>query len=78
MALPTPVNGQITDAVTQTNVKILGDSPGQAMGSLFQVAAQALGMSMQNAAIQQQNGAILSQAVTTRASVILLGSAPKG
>jgi|HubBroStandDraft_6_1064221.scaffolds.fasta_scaffold5765770_1 hypothetical protein len=78
MALPTPVNGQITDAVTQTNVKILGDAPGQALASLFQTAAQAGGISMQNAAVQQQNGAILAQAVTTRATVILLGAAPKG
>jgi hypothetical protein len=78
MALPTPVNGQITDAVTQTNVKILGDAPGQALGALYQVAAQTLGLSLQNAAIQQQNGAILAQAVTTRATVLLLGSAPKG
>ncbi|MAZ34213.1 MAG: RebB like protein, partial [Thalassospira sp.] len=27
MAIPTPVNGQITDAVTQANVKVLGDAP---------------------------------------------------
>ena len=27
MAIPTAVNGQITDAVTQTNVKVLGDAP---------------------------------------------------
>ena len=28
MAMPTPVNGQITGAVTQTNVKVLGEAPG--------------------------------------------------
>jgi hypothetical protein len=78
MALPTPVNGQITDAVTQTNVKVLGDAPAISMGSIFQMAAQASGITMQNAAVQQQNGAILSQAVTTRASVLLMGTAPKG
>ena len=26
MAIPTPVNGMITDAVTQANVKVLGDA----------------------------------------------------
>src|ERR1700694_4248232 len=29
MANPTPVNPQITDSVTQSNVKVLGDAPGQ-------------------------------------------------
>jgi hypothetical protein len=31
MAIPAPVNGQITDAVTQANVKVLGDAPAMAM-----------------------------------------------
>ena len=30
MAYPTAVNDQITDAVTQTNVKITGENPAQA------------------------------------------------
>ena len=34
MALPTPVNGMITDAVTQANVKVLGDAPAMAMGAM--------------------------------------------
>ena len=28
MAFPTAVNDQITDSVTQANVKVLGDAPG--------------------------------------------------
>ena len=36
MADNTPVNGMITDAVTQANVKVLGDAPAMAMGSLYQ------------------------------------------
>jgi len=34
-AFPTAVNSQITDAVTQANVKVIGDAPAGAMGSLF-------------------------------------------
>lgn len=34
-AMPTSVNGQITDAVTQANTKVLGDAPAEAMGNLF-------------------------------------------
>ncbi len=30
------VNSQITDAVTQTNVNVVAESPAQAMGSLYQ------------------------------------------
>jgi hypothetical protein len=33
---PSPVNSQITDAVTQTNVKVIGESPAEAMGDLYQ------------------------------------------
>ena len=36
MAMPTPVNGMITDAVTQTNVKVLGEAPAMAMGAIYQ------------------------------------------
>ena len=42
MAFPTAVNDQITDSVTQANVKVLGDAPAVAMGNLFQATAQAL------------------------------------
>lgn len=36
MAFPTAVNGQITDAVTQANVKVIGEAPAMAMGNLYQ------------------------------------------
>ena len=39
MALPTPVNGMITDAITQANVKVLGDAPAMAMGAIYQSLA---------------------------------------
>ncbi len=32
MAIPTAVNGQITDAVTQSNVKVVGDAPASRTG----------------------------------------------
>ena len=33
-AFPTAVNDQITDSITQTNVKVLGEAPAEAMGQL--------------------------------------------
>jgi len=40
MAYPTAVNDQITDAVTQTNVKVTGESPAQAMADIYQNEAE--------------------------------------
>ena len=65
MAIPTPVNGQITDAVTQANVKVLGDAPAMAMGSIFQSLAHSTGILYENAvSAQQQLGT--SQAATNQ------------
>lgn len=44
----TPVNPQITDAVTQTNVKVLGESPAMAMGLIYQTMAHSANLVMQN------------------------------
>jgi hypothetical protein len=64
MAEPTLVNGQITDAVTQTDVMVLGNAPAMAIGALYQVTAQAIALSMQNAVANQQ-------AMNSLAAVIL-------
>lgn len=67
------VNPQITDAVTQTNVKILGDAPGMAMGSLYQATAQALANAAHNATAAQQNSNVILQATTTQGVALLYG-----
>jgi len=66
MALPTPVNGQITDAVTQSNVKVLGDAPAMAMGALYQSLSHSTGILYENAVSSQQQLAIASQAATNQ------------
>ncbi len=71
MAIPTPVNGQVTDAITQSNVTVLGDAPAMAMGNLFQVSAQSFGLMMQNAVAAQQQVNITAQAVTTQGVALL-------
>ncbi|WP_394391687.1 RebB family R body protein [Shewanella woodyi] len=65
MAFPTAVNDQITDSVTQANVKVLGDAPAMSMGNLFQATSQALGNAAHNATSAQQQTAITAQAATT-------------
>jgi hypothetical protein len=66
MAIPTPVNGQITDAVTQTNVKVLGDAPAMAMGSIYQSMAHSTGILFENATSSQQQLGIAAQAATNQ------------
>jgi hypothetical protein len=63
MAYPTAVNDQITDSVTQSNVKVLAEAPAVAMGSLYQTTASANGLSAQNAVANQQNANTLFTAV---------------
>jgi len=66
MAFPTAVNSQITDSVTQSNVKVLANSPAIAMGNLYQSVASSTGVASQNAVTNQQNANTLTQAVTTK------------
>jgi hypothetical protein len=75
MADPTLVNGQITDSVTQANVKVLADAPAHSVGVLYQVAGNATGLSMQNALANQQSKSLLGTGVTTQ-GVNLLYSMP--
>ena len=65
MAFPTAVNDQITDSVTQANVKVLGDAPAMAMANLFQATAQALANSAHSATTSQQQNNVTAQAATT-------------
>lgn len=66
MAIPTPVNGQITDAVTQANVKVVGDAPAMAMGAIYQSLAHSTGILYENATSSQQQLAIAAQAATNQ------------
>jgi len=78
MAFPTAVNSQITDAVTQPNVKVLGDTPAMALGNLYQATSQALSNAAHNASYGQQNAAITAQAGLTQgvASLYCLSAIP--
>lgn len=62
----TTVNPQITDAVTQTNVKVVGEAPAMAMGAIYQTLAHSMGILFENAVSAQQQLAITAQAATTQ------------
>lgn len=65
-AFPTALNSQITDAVTQTNVKVLADAPAVAMGSIYQSLAHATGILFENAVSAQQQQNTLAQAAANQ------------
>ncbi len=71
MAYPTSLNSQITDAVTQANTKVLGDSPAVAMSNMYQATAQALGNAAHNATSAQQQTTVTAQAATTQGVSLL-------
>lgn len=66
MAFPTSVNDQITDAVTQSNVKVVGEAPAMAMGSIYQTMAHSTGILFENAVAAQQQQNTLTQAATNQ------------
>lgn len=74
MAMPTPVNGMITDAVTQSSVAVLGVAPAQAMGNVYQTAAHSLSVLFENSTQMQMQSAISSQAATNQGVMQLYGS----
>jgi len=49
MALPAGANARITDAVTQSNVEVASEAPVQAMTSLHESLAHAVGTVFENA-----------------------------
>ncbi len=71
MADDPQVNSQITDAVTQTNVKVLGEAPAQAMATLYQIAAQAAGIAISNANSNQANMNALNPSIVAQAIKII-------
>lgn len=68
------VNPQITDAVTQTNVKVVAEAPAQAMATLYQVASQAAGIAISNANSNQHNLNLLNPAIVSQAIKAINGS----
>ncbi|MGE7955772.1 RebB family R body protein [Pseudomonas sp. NPDC089530] len=72
------VNSQITDAVTQTNVKVVAEAPAQAIASLYQVASHSAGLSLQNAVSSQQALNQISNAVISKAVSLIMQIGEKG
>ena len=70
MANDDSVNPQITDAVTQTNVKVLGEAPPEAVAIATQAMAHATGLAMESAS--QAQGGMQQVNNTSTAAIITL------
>lgn len=72
MSDKTAVNDQITDAVTQTNVKVLGESPAVAIASQILSLSHAHSMMAYNAVSSQHHSQLLS--LSSIADDVMLGA----
>lgn len=72
MAIPTLVNGQITDAVSQSTLTVLGTSGATAVAAVQQAASQSAGLRMQGAQAASGRLDMLRQAVVARAAARLM------
>ncbi len=68
MAKVKGVNSQITDAVTQTNVKTVAEAQAEAIGLSAQTLAHAMGLSMETAT-QIQGGMQTANEMSTAAII---------
>lgn len=66
------VNPQITDAVSQTNVKILGEAGAIAIAQNYLAASQANNILFANMVSNQMNGAMSAQAAAVEGALKLL------
>lgn len=80
MAFPTALNSQITDSVTQANVKVLGDSPAISVSNLYIATSQALANSAHNATNSAMEAGVASRAAMTQgvAALLVLDTAATG
>ncbi|HEY1631810.1 MAG TPA: RebB family R body protein [Rhizomicrobium sp.] len=74
MADPTTVNSQVTDAVTQANVKVVGEGPAEALSVEVQAMAHSIGLAMENAT-QAQGGMQQVNNTATAAMISLITGA---
>lgn len=62
----TPVNGQITDSVSQANVEVLASAPSMGMGAVNQSLGHSTGILFESSVQAQQQLAIAGQAAANQ------------
>lgn len=69
------VNSQITDAVTQTNVKVVAEAPAIAIAQIYQSIAHATGIMVENAVNAQQQQCIMNSSAAIQGAIALFSQA---
>ena len=75
-AHPTLANGQITDAIAQVGVTLLGGAAAQGLASQYLLGAHASGLALQNATARQRQGNTVGVAAATQAAQQILTGGP--
>ena len=70
------VNSQVTDAVTQTNVKVLGEAPAEALAIAMQAMGHATGLAMENATQAQGGMQQINNTSTSAVMALIMQAAP--
>ena len=71
------VNPQITDAVTQTNVKVLGEVPAYSMGLVYQATAHSLSIMTTTAGSVQSEMQKVTQSIASATAIKIMESLAK-
>lgn len=69
---PTTVNPKVTDAITQSNVAVVGEAPAMSIGGLYQTLSNSVAMAAANAVYSQQQANVTYQAASTTGVTKLL------
>ncbi|QDT96842.1 RebB family R body protein [Gimesia aquarii] len=59
------VNSQVVDSVTSSNLKVLGDAPGVAIGIVYSTLSQCVSLTMASATSTQQGMDKIGETITT-------------
>ncbi len=72
------VNPKITDAVTQTNVKVLGEAPAEALGVAYQSHSASTSLALENATQAQGGMQQIANATTSSILTLIVKAGSKG
>ncbi|MCJ9429355.1 RebB family R body protein [Kordiimonas marina] len=72
------VNSQVTDAVTQTNVKVLGESPAEAVGLTYQSYSNSVSLALENAMTTQGGMQQVANASTSSVCTMIIKAGASG
>lgn len=71
------VNPQVTDAVTQTNLKVLAEAPAEAMATVYAALAHSMSLAMESAQQVQSAMNQLNQPMVVAGTQIILAAGAK-